>query len=382
MHSKRRNRVDLQVSVLTAVIVIFSCGLIFLLNYSISYHDMIEGLRDRVDSIYCYLQARLDFESFSALNCRADEGKPVYQESKALLEDVKNATGVRYLYTAARSQEGMLIYLVDGLPSDSVDFRHVGDPIEEEIIPDLERALSGTTVSPGTIKSTSWGHIFISYCPIYCGEQVIGVVGIEFDAQHQYETFLLLLVATPIVILAFCLIAVLIAVFLFRRISNPTFHDLASTDFLTGLKNRNAFETMLNNLKQADSQGMGFLSVDLDHLKLVNDTLGHAAGDDYIRDCAAVIQRALPKGTLLYRIGGDEFAVLCQDTSRQALEDRAAGILRAAENARREGSALELSVGWAVFEGSRDQNLFDTLKRADQQMYEQKRRKRTGGQDA
>ena len=72
--------------------------------------------------------------------------------------------------------DGSLIYVVDGLPSDSDDFRHPGDEIEGEIVPELERALADERVYPTDIKDTGWGYVFVSYYPIHENDQVIRCV--------------------------------------------------------------------------------------------------------------------------------------------------------------------------------------------------------------
>lgn len=267
---------------------------------------------------------------------------------------------------------------MDGLPSDSEDFRFVGDLIEPECIPDLERAMAGQTVMPEKISKTTWGAIFISYFPMHRGDEVVGVLGMEFAADEQAHSFRTMAVATTVVILLSCLIAAAIAVLLFRRISNPSYRDMASTDFLTGLKNRNAFERDLYNLNSAaDKSRFAVISADLNGLKSVNDTYGHAEGDRYIRLCADILSACLPEGGRLYRIGGDEFVMLLPQVQEQT-------VVRTLEQIRREICAagentaypLGLSLGWARYNEERDGSLVDTLKRSDAEMYACKKRGR------
>lgn len=375
---RQLRRVDIQVSILTAIIVVIACAGVFFVNYSLSHDDMIRSLQDRVLSMYGALEPHLEVETFKELGSAADEIKPSYQRTKALLESVKNAAGVRYLYTATRTRDGRYIYLVDGLPVDSDDFRHAGEPIEPEIIPDLEHAMAGETVMPDEIKPTSWGYIFISYLPVHDGENVVGVLGIEFDAEHQYKTYRLLRVGTPLVAIFACLAGGLVAMTMFRRISNPTFKDLSMTDFLTGLRNRNAFEVLAGNTRSSRTlSGLAVLSVDLDGLKTVNDTLGHQAGDDYIRACAEILRSLIHLPDTLYRLGGDEFAAILQGKNRDDLQ-RLLAQLNTAEEASNRVSRMKvsLSVGYAIFDAAQDKDLYATLERADAAMYENKRKRR------
>ena len=136
------------------------------------------------------------------------------------------------LYTAKQNEAGEFIYVVDGLPSDAEDFRFAGDPIEPEIKGDMQRALDGEVVLPDNIKKTDWGKIFITYVPIHDGERVVGVLGIEFEAEHQYNTYRNLRLATPLIVLFACLVSAGLALVFFRRVSNPTFQDMANTCLL------------------------------------------------------------------------------------------------------------------------------------------------------
>jgi len=82
---------------------------------------------------------------------------------------------------------------------------------------------------------------------------------------------------------------------------------LADTDPLTGLFNRRAF--LAQAIGRAGPQQL--VVIDIDHFKQINETLGHDGGDDVLRVYARVLRRLAPAGTLVARIGGEEFAVLC-----------------------------------------------------------------------
>lgn len=97
--------------------------------------------------------------------------------------------------------------------------------------------------------------------------------------------------------------------------------SLASTDALTGLSNRRAFEGQLGalfNAAQRYHTELSCLVIDVDRLKLVNDQLGHAAGDRLLRLAGEAIVRACRRSDVAARIGGDEFAVLLPHTPAAA----------------------------------------------------------------
>jgi diguanylate cyclase (GGDEF)-like protein len=90
----------------------------------------------------------------------------------------------------------------------------------------------------------------------------------------------------------------------------------ASHDALTGLVNRREFETRLGNALDKLSHQPGehsLMFLDLDQFKVVNDTCGHAAGDQLLKQTSTLLQDSLGTAGLLARLGGDEFGVLLQD---------------------------------------------------------------------
>ena len=374
-------RVDIQVSLFMAVMVLFTTVLTFGLSYYITYNDMIASLRERVEAIYTLLDGKLDESTFKNIDGPQDMASTTYRDTQELLHFVKNSTGVMYLYTAKQNAAGELVYVVDGL-SEAEDFRYPGDALEPEIEPAMRRALAGETVLPDHIQKTEWGKIFITYLPIHGeGGAVLGVVGIEFEAEHQYNTYRALLAAAPACIVLLCLVSVAFAVLFFRRISNPTYQDLANTDQLTGLKSRNAFEVDLKNaVSEGAATGVGLLVADLDHLKQVNDTLGHAVGDRYIQQAAEALRQALGGRAVLYRVGGDEFVALYRQTTPEQLERDAEAVKWCFEELKEAWPvATSLSIGGAVFDPGQDGDLHGTYRRADAGMYEEKRASHEAG---
>lgn len=369
------SRVDVQVSLFMAVIVVLASLSIFAICYKITYDDMIDSLKNQVNSIYNYFELSMDKSSFYEINIKEDMNTELYKDTKKHFEEIKNATGVRYLYTAKATPEGELIYVIDGL-SEEEDFRYPGDLIEAEIQGEMRGALEGQSVMPDDIKTTEWGKIFIAYLPIHDSSGIIGVIGIEFDAEHQYDTYFFLRFIAPIIILMFTLISVIFAVVCFRRISNPSFQDLSNTDQLTQLKNQNAFEIDLKNIIGTNSgKGYGIIVVDLNKLKQTNDTLGHQKGDQYLQMAGTCIEKVGGNDVVRYRTGGDEFALIIEDATEEKLKTYETQLKdqTKAWHPNEWNIEIGLSLGGAIFDPTKDQNLRNTYHRADEAMYENKK---------
>jgi diguanylate cyclase (GGDEF)-like protein len=160
-----------------------------------------------------------------------------------------------------------------------------------------------------------------------------------------------------------------------RKLSYQARHDA-----LTGLPNRRSLEEELYRLIARSRRGRegALLFLDLDNFKLVNDTLGHSAGDKLLVAVSQLLAQQLRSGDVLARLGGDEFAVLLEGMSMaqaQAVAER----LRATVEGFRftlEGRSFELglSVGLVAIDGRQDAHVL--LAQADIAMYAAKERGR------
>lgn len=368
-------RVDIQVSLFTAVVAVLSCFIISVMYFRVTHYDMIRSLEDRVHSIRDYVVSSVDKETFTNINRPEDMNTALYQQAHSVFRKAQDVTGVMYLYSAKQNAEGKLVYVVDCIDPSEDDFRSPGDPIEEEIIPEMERALNGEEVMPRTIKSTDWGKIYIAYLPVYVDNQITGVIGIEFEATHQYNTYHFLMTASPLAALFICTLCALIANHLFKRISNPLYKDMYNTDYLTNLKSRNAFDIDLKNLGAARTyEGIGFYVIDLNYLKKVNDTLGHEAGDIYLQAAAHSFRETAGQNVTIYRTGGDEFVLISTGNTLEQMEQLAKELVIHFEKSKPQWDIdLSFSIGYALYDSTVDSNLTDIYKRADARMYEKKR---------
>jgi diguanylate cyclase len=155
----------------------------------------------------------------------------------------------------------------------------------------------------------------------------------------------------------------------------------AATDSLTGLANRKEFDSRLIDMcatSDRASSPVAVIIADIDFFKRINDTFGHQTGDQVIRFVAAVMDRAKPKGGLVARLGGEEFAMIAPMTDRKTATVIAEKIRQAVESKRLVRRAsnedlgkITLSLGVAQRRPGEKPN--DMVERADAALYASKR---------
>jgi diguanylate cyclase (GGDEF)-like protein len=158
-----------------------------------------------------------------------------------------------------------------------------------------------------------------------------------------------------------------------RRATEELVHR-ATHDPLTGLPNRTLlFDRLTHALARGRRSGtsLAVLFVDLDRLKLVNDTLGHDIGDEVLRDVAERIAGCVRPGDTVARFGGDEFIVVCEDIDPERAATVAQRIIdgiAAASTGAAGGLSPTASVGVAVVPGG-EADAHEAIRRADEAMY-------------
>ncbi len=148
---------------------------------------------------------------------------------------------------------------------------------------------------------------------------------------------------------------------------------LSMHDQLTGIYNRAYFETELSRHDRGRDYPVTIISADLDGLKLVNDTIGHDAGDRLLQGCAMVLKEVLRGSDVLARVGGDEFSAILPRMGKRDGENVVRRIREGINdyNLENEELPLGLSVGVATAE-KEDMSLKELFKRADDMMYRDK----------
>ena len=160
-----------------------------------------------------------------------------------------------------------------------------------------------------------------------------------------------------------------------RRLSR-SLHAQAYRDALTKLPNRRAFTeraTFLIDAKNGSGKTHSLMIVDLDHFKRINDQGGHPLGDDVLVSTARCLTEVVPNGTMVARLGGEEFAVLCPDTDTEAAMALAKqlreAIARLPVELNDKPLQVTASIGIASLSDRTEQGLSSWMKRADLALY-------------
>lgn len=161
-----------------------------------------------------------------------------------------------------------------------------------------------------------------------------------------------------------------------QLISEKKWHKIAYEDALTGLKNRMAYIENINNLERnlPKDSNVCVVMIDIDNFKNVNDTMGHKAGDELLKNVANALQKIFfDVGCVVYRVGGDEFVVIALDVAPEYLK-------QIIENINQTKEITEL--GCSVSVGCSNVDLIENnaferaFARADGKMYTQKTEKK------
>lgn len=143
---------------------------------------------------------------------------------------------------------------------------------------------------------------------------------------------------------------------------------LSETDALTQMRNRNSYTKYIESIDSLE--GLAVIIMDVNNLKVINDSYGHQEGDRMLTEVAERIKKVFSDGYDIFRIGGDEFAILSIGKTQLEIEEdmwRFDRDIRHLNEGRR--YRFSVAVGLAIYEAFRNETIDDLVNRADQNMY-------------
>jgi diguanylate cyclase (GGDEF)-like protein len=158
--------------------------------------------------------------------------------------------------------------------------------------------------------------------------------------------------------------------------------DLARTDALTGIRNKLAYDQEATILQRELDEGkteFGIAIVDLNDLKKTNDLYGHDCGDVSLRQLSMITCTTFEHSPV-FRIGGDEFAIILRGEDYQhieelveTLEKRIRALQETDPSKLKPWERISAAIGYAIFDAKLDANVSAVFRRADEHMYENKK---------
>lgn len=185
---------------------------------------------------------------------------------------------------------------------------------------------------------------------------------------------------------SFIVIALIMSVFVAITVSiTKVIVKLIYTDAMTKVRNKTAYTECVDSIYKRirDKEKINFIVAvaDINDLKKTNDTYGHEYGDKLIQNGAAILKN-IWGSDVTYRVGGDEFVMVCLDMEKENAQKKMALFEEAIGEFNRQNDKVELNLqialGMAVYNPDTDKEYMDVFRRADSAMYEDKKKKKNG----
>lgn len=156
----------------------------------------------------------------------------------------------------------------------------------------------------------------------------------------------------------------------------------ANTDVMTGVLNRRAgLEVLSEEFYSSKSNGKNIVVcfVDVDRLKIVNDTFGHEEGDKLLINATKILKESIRKTDFIIRMGGDEFLVVFPKTTMKEVNSIWYEICKSVEKINKSNDSYSLSLSYGFYEYNqeikKEMSINDLIRKADAEMYKNKIKK-------
>ena len=264
--------------------------------------------------------------------------------------------------------KGMEIYVADadtGLISGATDCDKIGKKLNNLGIPTDIKESDKSTVRQVNVNGSG------CRCVIRRDDKYIVAVTIE-RSFYMSSSVVAILVVGIYLVLASCCMMHLFSKVMKEKYEKEKLLYTSNTDELTRCLNRHAYETDINKLDL--KKEWIYISLDLNSLKHINDTYGHAAGDEIICAAAACMTASFGEFGKVYRIGGDEFAVIVTQKPDEFDSMKNEFDSSVAKWRGKNVDSMTISYGCVSSLEEDWENIYDIAKEADRRMYESKAR--------
>jgi diguanylate cyclase (GGDEF)-like protein len=158
--------------------------------------------------------------------------------------------------------------------------------------------------------------------------------------------------------------------------AEETIRRQAYTDSMTGVFNRTYFEEVMLRMfeRMSELKPLSIIAIDIDGLKITNDTFGHNIGDKLLKEVAEIISRVFKSNGIISRVGGDEFCIILPNTDYEAAQEKTEQIVKTTEEVNKQNPAapISMSIGVATSCEEDHNDIYNIYRRADDDMYRYK----------
>lgn len=421
----KRTSMYLLLMIVFLLVVNISLGYLLL---SQSRDAIVTLMQTRMLDISNTAAAMIDGDTLKSVS-PDDEGTEGYESIMRTLTHFQDNIDLKYIYCIRDMGDGTFTFGLDPTVEDPGEF---GSPIVYTDA--LYKASKGMPATDEEHYEDAWGAFYSAYSPVFDSEgKVAGIIAVDFSAAWYNEQLVTLTWTIVIVALVSLLVGggIVVAIVarsqkrignihgqlnelestLMQEMGGPSskhheaihdqhdehisidtlgrqiqslqaelqtqiarMHGQAYQDGLTGLKNKKAYLEMEQALNERLGTGalpsFSIVVCDINGLKIINDTLGHKAGDEYIHKASDML-RGIFSQSPVYRIGGDEFVIILTDNDFE--------IRKALMHELHKRSLAHISTHEAVVSGGladyvphQDQSIHEVFERADATMYEEK----------
>jgi len=142
-------------------------------------------------------------------------------------------------------------------------------------------------------------------------------------------------------------------------------------DPVSGIKNRATFEKEIERYQKYNGN-VAIIVFDLNDFKEINDKLGHKSGDNAIYNAAKILKQSFMNIGETYRIGGDEFCVICSNVDKEVIDNALKKLVESAKKLNQNEVKILFAYGYAIYVKNQNCSIYDTFIKADRAMYEHK----------
>jgi len=324
-----------------------------------------------VEQDYSSFQKLLNVEEYKVENYDV-----IYHaQMQQIFQDIREKTGVKFLYCGKRISEDGMIYLFDGEVPVSELYSPLGT---EDDLDEMEQNIYWSKTSGYTpiVNDTDWGDLLTGMTPIIDPDtgEAVAHIGVDVSVASIHTS--LTNVQNVIMINAFLFI-IITSLIIYRLLSMTSI--FTETDYLTGLHSKGFQERFLDQqIKKSINSGKSFplIMIDFDDFKRINDEYGHHFGDTVLRSVSDIIKICTRSVDCCARYGGDEFVIILPEANLeyaalvcQWLQKEVTNLPLRAKNDI--VVPVSISIGIAMWEANMSSEQILTL--ADKALYHSKR---------